>query len=383
MGYMDYQCFLLNCWSIASVTGKNGVGGIVGMVNNSTIMSCAALNLSVNSESGAGRVAGIANVSTFNSNNAFAGMKVNSQPVSGGSGNDQNGEGISLERLYDPAFRGDSSNWTNGWSESNWVFGEGAFPRLKGAPGQPDEAMKWDISEVDAIIAEEYIYRGQKIDPAVSVYGQVLVKDRDYTGSVLAGGGYSDGTRAGTVRLRLSGTGLFKGSKDLEFDINKRPVTVVADDKTINVGDQLPDFTYTVEGELPDEPALTGIPDVKSPEADPDVPGTYTITVDLSGVTYTDNYMAAAPATVNGILTVVAENDATLSGLSISEGALTPGFSADTTDYTVTVPESVTSITVTMTTTNPDASVEVNGEHVSGDPASVTIPLEVDSRHIL
>ena len=65
---------------------------------------------------------------------------------------------------------------------------------------------------------------------------------------------------------------------------------------------------------------------------------TYTITVNM-----------AAPAT-----------DATLSDLTISPGTLTPAFAAGTTSYTDSVAYGVTSITVTPTVNQTNATVTVN-----------------------
>ena len=83
------------------------------------------------------------------------------------------------------------------------------------------------------------------------------------------------------------------------------------------------------------------------------------------------------PAVTEGLLTVVESDDATISGLDISEGTLVPGFSSDTTEYTVTVGNSVTSVTVTPTATDPGAEIRVNDVPVTGGSASEAIPLMV------
>ena len=53
--------------------------------------------------------------------------------------------------------------------------------------------------------------------------------------------------------------------------------------------------------------------------------------------------------------------DATLSGLTLSDGALNPAFDSATTTYTVSVANSVTGVTVTPTATNAGATITVNG----------------------
>ena len=52
-------------------------------------------------------------------------------------------------------------------------------------------------------------------------------------------------------------------------------------------------------------------------------------------------------------------NVATLSGLTISEGTLSPGFASGTTSYTASVANAISSLTVTPTKTNTNASIQV------------------------
>ena len=69
--------------------------------------------------------------------------------------------------------------------------------------------------------------------------------------------------------------------------------------------------------------------------------------------------------------------NAALSGLSLSEGELTPSFARDTLTYTARVPYRVTSLTVTTTAVAPDATIMVNEAQVSSGTASPALPLEV------
>ena len=83
--------------------------------------------------------------------------------------------------------------------------------------------------------------------------------------------------------------------------IEKAPLTVKAVDKTIRVGDQLPEYTYTVtgwQGSDGDTVALKGV-SAACTDADPNTAGDYTITVD--GPKAIDNYTITY---VNGTLTV-------------------------------------------------------------------------------
>ncbi len=74
-------------------------------------------------------------------------------------------------------------------------------------------------------------------------------------------------------------------------------------------------------------------------------------------------------------------SDATLSGLTLSEGTLSPSFNPTTYNYTVTVENSVDSLTVSPTTTDSSATVTVNGNSaatpVDLDVGSNTITVEV------
>jgi hypothetical protein len=69
--------------------------------------------------------------------------------------------------------------------------------------------------------------------------------------------------------------------------------------------------------------------------------------------------------------------DASLSGLTLSQGSLSPAFSNGTYNYTASVANSVTSLTVTPTASNTNATIKVNGAAVSSGNASNSIALVV------
>ena len=117
--------------------------------------------------------------------------------------------------------------------------------------------------------------------------------------------------------------------------IEKRPVTVKADNKSMDTGSTIPTLTYTVEGQLTGEISLVGTPALAC-MADGKTVGNYPITVDLSGVTYTDNYTAATPAYLSGILNVL--------------NAVTPpsGGGSSTPPPTVVAPAGPTTVTTTV-----------------------------------
>ena len=76
-------------------------------------------------------------------------------------------------------------------------------------------------------------------------------------------------------------------------------------------------------------------------------------------------------------------NDAALSALAVSSGALAPAFAPATLNYTDSVANSVASITVTPTLHDPAASVLVNGMPVASGSASPAIPLTVGSGKVI
>ena len=93
--------------------------------------------------------------------------------------------------------------------------------------------------------------------------------------------------------------------------------------------------------------------------------------------TYQANNGVLSGNTATVSITVSPSTDATLSGLAINTGTLTPGFTSGNTTYTASVPATVNSITVTPTTNNANATVTVNG-----GPASSAQPLNVGDNTI-
>ena len=77
--------------------------------------------------------------------------------------------------------------------------------------------------------------------------------------------------------------------KSLVFTISKATVTIKADDKTIYVGDAMPELTYTVSG-LASGDNLSGTVSLSCDAADTNTAGTYTITPSGAAVPDTDRY---------------------------------------------------------------------------------------------
>lgn len=113
-------------------------------------------------------------------------------------------------------------------------------------------------------------------------------------------------TKAGYYTVKVSvpdSDPTYMGELMIDFVIERRPVTVKADDQNMTVGTSLPPFNYTVTGQLQNEAALNGAP-VLNCAADGTQAGMFDIVVNMAGVTYTENYKAGNPASQNGTLTV-------------------------------------------------------------------------------
>ena len=108
--------------------------------------------------------------------------------------------------------------------------------------------------------------------------------------------------------------------------------------------------------------------------------GTATITivddaVDEDGETIVIDARSDSPALTASTVTVtITDNDATLTGLTLSAGELS--FTSDTTDYAVEVPNDVESVSVTPTAAA-GATVTVNGASVASGASSADIPLDI------
>ncbi|MFQ6603639.1 beta strand repeat-containing protein, partial [Flavobacterium sp. C3NV] len=100
------------------------------------------------------------------------------------------------------------------------------------------------------------------------------------------------------------------------------------------------------------------------------------MTLEYNGAAGNEMYQTAV-STGNPASVTTLNNIATLSNLTISEGTLDPVFDTGTTSYVATVPNAVTSLTVTPTTTDTNATVTVNGLTVTGGSASDPISLTV------
>jgi gliding motility-associated-like protein len=89
------------------------------------------------------------------------------------------------------------------------------------------------------------------------------------------------------------------------------------------------------------------------------------------------NTCSGAAVTFTITVNPAKSNNAALANLQLSNGTLNPSFASMTTDYTTSVPNTTTSVTVTPTTSDSTASVTVNGVATPSGSASSNIPLSV------
>jgi len=109
------------------------------------------------------------------------------------------------------------------------------------------------------------------------------------------------------------------------------------------------------------------------------ISGTPTVTSPATNCTVTAyKGGASTSATINIMVTA----NANLTSLNLSSGTLAPVFAGGTTSYTAGLSNATTSITVTPTTSDPSATVKVNGIAVTSGTATAAIPLTVGSNTI-
>jgi len=192
----------------------------------------------------------------------------------------------------------------------------------------------------------------------------------------------------GSLLLFTAGCGLFDG------DGTEPPSNINAlASLTVSEGSLSPAFTITGTQYSVDVANDIDTIQVTATIAEP------TATIQINGVN-TSSGTASAPINLsvgNNVVQVVAtaesgqsktvsitviraqlpSSDASLSSLSVSEGNLSPLFSSQTSQYTVSVANNVGSIIFTPTSTDANASIQVNNVAVASGAASSAINLEV------
>jgi len=93
-------------------------------------------------------------------------------------------------------------------------------------------------------------------------------------------------------------------------------------------------------------------------------------------VTAQDNSTTTYTVTVTRL---AASSVSTLSNLTISDGSLTPSFVSSTTSYSVSVPTEITTLSITPTSTNSKAKIDVEGSDVVSAATSLPINILIGS----
>lgn len=137
--------------------------------------------------------------------------------------------------------------------------------------------------------------------------------------------------------------------------VSTAALTVTADDQSMAYGAAVPTLTASYSGFVngDTQSSLTTLPTLSTTATSASAPGSYPITA--SGAADADYSFSYVP----GTLTVIGASDATLAGLSTTANSLTPTFDPTTTSYTASVPNAATSVTVTPTLTDANATIQV------------------------
>lgn len=115
--------------------------------------------------------------------------------------------------------------------------------------------QKITLEESDITLeTDSCVYNGRAQTPKVTVTHTdkdgttlTLIKDKDYTLT------YKDNKDAGTATITVEGKGAYTGSFEKTFTITKAPLTITAQNKTIQTGDPLPEaasYEYMTTGLL-------------------------------------------------------------------------------------------------------------------------------------
>ena len=106
-----------------------------------------------------------------------------------------------------------------------------------------------------------------------------------------------------------------------------------------------------------------------------------TVSASVNNITVSDGSSDTSLGSASWSATIAAplSSNARLSSLSCSSGTLSPAFSADTTSYSVTVPYSVTSLSLSYTTENSGAKVSVSGNSLGVGSNTVTLTVTAEN----
>ena len=207
-------------------------------------------------------------------------------------------------------------------------------------------------------------YNGNAQLPELNFGSETLTKDTDYTVTCKLGDTVvTEMKNAGTYTFTITGIGAYVGTYEKSYTINKKPVTVTADNKTKTVGENDPTLTAAVTG-------LVGSDTVNYTlsRASGETVGTYTITP--SGEAEQGNYTVTYKT---GTLTIKAKTVA-VTGVTLDKTTAELTVNEKLTLTATVKPDNATDKTVTWTSDYPAVATVSNGvvTAVSAGKATIT-----------
>ena len=178
-------------------------------------------------------------------------------------------------------------------------------------------------------------------------------------------------TRAGSPDATLAGLTLSSGSLDQAFDATTTAYTA-------NVGNATTSITVTPTVNEANATVKINGAAVTSGSASAPI----ALSVGSNNIEILVTAQDGTTKTYTVSVTRAASSDATLSALALSSGTLSPTFDAATTTYSATVANATTSLTVTPTVNQANATVKINGTAVTSGSASAPIALSVGANTI-
>ncbi|MFD2331403.1 cadherin-like beta sandwich domain-containing protein [Cohnella sp. GCM10020058] len=206
---------------------------------------------------------------------------------------------------------------------------------------------------------KEYSANGK---PTIVAAGTIkaIATRAGYPSSPVGSASYTQAASADLTGLALNGT--VSGFSFVKTTYNYADVLASSDASSLTVNAQ-GGGTLTVNGT-----AVVSGENSQAIDLVAGVPKTITVVTTESG---------KSPKTYVIVVTRSADSNATLSGLSVSQGALSPGFKSSVNQYTVSVPYTSTTINVTPTVAVGTSTIKVNGQSATSGSATGEIDLSV------
>ncbi len=181
------------------------------------------------------------------------------------------------------------------------ITGKGNYTGTKTANFTINPLIK-DVSSLTISDIAAVTYNGSAQTPTVTVMDEstTLTNGTDYTVA------YSNNTNAGTATATITGMGNYTGSRNVNFTINKAPLTITANSYTIDQGDAFPEFSVNYSGFQNGETStlLKTQPTITCDATDSETAGVFDITPSgASATNYSFNYVSGT-LTINEITSV-------------------------------------------------------------------------------